>query len=53
VLTFSLEKLRESFEMRRLIRHEVPIHTPTYEIEGALIWGATARILGELLQRLV
>jgi 8-oxo-dGTP pyrophosphatase MutT (NUDIX family) len=52
VLTFSLEKLRESFEMRRLIRREIPIHTPTYEIEGALIWGATARILGELLQRL-
>ena len=28
------------------------IHTPTYEVDGRLIWGATARILGELLERL-
>jgi 8-oxo-dGTP pyrophosphatase MutT (NUDIX family) len=52
VLTFSLELLREGYEMRRLVRRGVPIHTPTYEVEGHLIWGATARILGDLLQRL-
>jgi 8-oxo-dGTP pyrophosphatase MutT (NUDIX family) len=52
VLTFSLELLRESFEMRRLIRRGIPIHTPTYEVEGHLIWGATARILGDALDRL-
>jgi 8-oxo-dGTP pyrophosphatase MutT (NUDIX family) len=52
VLTFSLEVLRKSYEMRRLIRRGVPIHTPTYELEGQLIWGATARILGDLLSRL-
>jgi 8-oxo-dGTP pyrophosphatase MutT (NUDIX family) len=52
VLTFSLDVLRESYAMRRLIRRGVPIHTPTYEIEGHLIWGATARILGDLLERL-
>ncbi len=52
VLTFSLELLRESYEMRRLVRRGVPIHTPTYEVEGQLIWGATARILGDLLERL-
>ncbi len=52
VLTFSLELLREGYEMRRLIRRGVPIHTPTYEVEGQLIWGATARILSDLLQRL-
>ena len=52
VLTFSLELLREGYEMRRLVRRGVPIHTPTYEVEGQLIWGATARILGDLLQRL-
>jgi 8-oxo-dGTP pyrophosphatase MutT (NUDIX family) len=52
VLTFSLELLGEGYEMRRLIRRGVPIHTPTYEVEGHLIWGATARILGDLLQRL-
>ena len=50
-LTFSLKALRESYEVRRLVRRGVPIHTPTYEIEGHLIWGATARILGDLLGR--
>ncbi len=52
VLTFSLRRLRDGYEMRRLIRRGLPIHTPTYEVEGHLIWGATARILGELLDRL-
>jgi 8-oxo-dGTP pyrophosphatase MutT (NUDIX family) len=52
VLTFSLDVLRTSYDMRRLVRRGVPIHTPTYEIEGQLIWGATARILGELIERL-
>ena len=52
VLTFSLELLREGYEMRRLLRRGIPIHTPTYEVEGHLIWGATARILGDLMERL-
>jgi hypothetical protein len=52
VLSFSLEVLGESYAMRRLLRRGVPIHTPTYEVEGHLIWGATARILGDLLDRL-
>jgi 8-oxo-dGTP pyrophosphatase MutT (NUDIX family) len=52
VLTFSLELLREGYAMRRLIRRGVPIHTPTFEVEGAMIWGATARILVDLLERL-
>jgi 8-oxo-dGTP pyrophosphatase MutT (NUDIX family) len=52
VLTFSLDLLREHYAIRRLVRRGVPIHTPTYEIEGQLIWGATARILGDLLERL-
>jgi 8-oxo-dGTP pyrophosphatase MutT (NUDIX family) len=52
VLTFSLDLLRGSYAMRRLIRRGLPIHTPTYEVEGQMIWGATARILGDLLERL-
>ena len=51
VLTFSLELLRENYGMRRLVRRGVPIRTPTYEVEGQLIWGATARILGDFLER--
>ncbi len=52
VLAFTLERLREGYEMRRLIRRGVPVHTPTYEVDGQLIWGATARILGDFLKRL-
>lgn len=52
VLAFSLDLLREGYAMRRLVRRGVPIHTPTYEVEGQLIWGATARILGDLLSRI-
>ncbi len=52
VLAFRLEQLREGFAMRRLVRRGVPIRTPTYVVAEHLIWGATARILGELLQRL-
>jgi len=51
VLAFSLDLLRDSYAIRRLIRRGVPIHTPTYEVEGHLIWGATARILGDFLNR--
>ncbi len=52
VLAFKLEQLRNGFAMRRLVRRGVPIRTPTYVVDGHLIWGATARILGELLKRL-
>jgi 8-oxo-dGTP pyrophosphatase MutT (NUDIX family) len=52
VLAFSLEGLRKGYAMRRLVRRGVPIHTPTYEVDGHLIWGATARILGDLLSRI-
>ena len=40
VLTLSIARLREAYAMRRLIRRGIPIHTPTYVIEGDLIWGA-------------
>jgi 8-oxo-dGTP pyrophosphatase MutT (NUDIX family) len=52
VLHFELKELREAFAMRRLVRRGVPIRTPTFEIGRHLIWGATGRILRELLQRL-
>ena len=52
VLSFDLKALRAGFAMRRLIRRGVPIRTPTFQVERHLIWGATARILGELLDRL-
>jgi 8-oxo-dGTP pyrophosphatase MutT (NUDIX family) len=52
VLLFRLDELRDGFAMRRLIRRGVPIRTPTFAVGDHLIWGATARILAELLERL-
>jgi 8-oxo-dGTP pyrophosphatase MutT (NUDIX family) len=52
VLEFSLTDLVRGHEMRRLIRKGVPIKTPTYTVEGHLVWGATARIVQSLLERL-
>jgi 8-oxo-dGTP pyrophosphatase MutT (NUDIX family) len=52
LLAFTIAQLREGYAMRRLVRRGVPIRTPTYEVGGQLIWGATARILSELLDRL-
>jgi 8-oxo-dGTP pyrophosphatase MutT (NUDIX family) len=52
VLEFSLEDLIRGHEMQRLIRKGVPIRTPTYTVDGHLVWGATARIVQSLLERL-
>ena len=52
VLELSLPELVDGFEMKRLIRRGVPIRTPAYTVRGDLIWGATARIVQNLLERL-
>jgi 8-oxo-dGTP pyrophosphatase MutT (NUDIX family) len=52
VVELSLADLAAGFELKRLIRRGIPIRTPTYTVRGHLIWGATARIVGNLLERL-
>jgi 8-oxo-dGTP pyrophosphatase MutT (NUDIX family) len=52
VLVASLEELRAGYGKRRLVRRGMPIRTDSYVVGEALIWGATARMLGELLERL-
>jgi 8-oxo-dGTP pyrophosphatase MutT (NUDIX family) len=52
ILHLHFEALREGYGMRRLVRRGVPFKTPTFEVERHLIWGATARILEELMRRL-
>jgi 8-oxo-dGTP pyrophosphatase MutT (NUDIX family) len=52
VLLLHLDELEAGFGMRRLVRRGVPIKTVTYEVGQHLVWGATARILGLLLERL-
>jgi 8-oxo-dGTP pyrophosphatase MutT (NUDIX family) len=52
VLEFSLRDLAAGHEMKRLVRKGVPVKTPTYTVDGHLVWGATARIVQSLLERL-
>jgi 8-oxo-dGTP pyrophosphatase MutT (NUDIX family) len=52
VLELRLDDLRAGYGERRLVRRGIPFRTPTYEAGGGdVIWGATARIVGELLSR--
>ncbi|HEX2411285.1 MAG TPA: CoA pyrophosphatase [Solirubrobacteraceae bacterium] len=52
VLELPLDELRAGYGERRLIRRGIAFRTPTYEAGGHLIWGATARVLQTLLERL-
>jgi 8-oxo-dGTP pyrophosphatase MutT (NUDIX family) len=52
VLELRLDELRAAYGERRLVRRGIPFRTPTYEVDGHLIWGATGRILQDLLARL-
>ncbi len=52
VLELSLPELVRGYENRRLLRRGVPIKTPTYTVDGHFVWGATARIVESLLERL-
>jgi 8-oxo-dGTP pyrophosphatase MutT (NUDIX family) len=52
VLEFSLEDLRAGYGRRRLLRRGLPIRTDTYVVGDHLIWGATARILADLFDRI-
>jgi 8-oxo-dGTP pyrophosphatase MutT (NUDIX family) len=52
VLELTLAQLRAGYELKRLVRRGVPIRTPTYSADGLVVWGATARIVQSLLERL-
>lgn len=52
VLELPLAALRGGHGRRRLLRRGIPIRTDTYVVQGKLIWGATARILADLLHRI-
>jgi 8-oxo-dGTP pyrophosphatase MutT (NUDIX family) len=51
VLELSLREVREGYENKRLVRKGVPFKTVTYTVGDQLIWGATARIVRALLER--
>ena len=52
VLELSLPSLVRGYEVKRLWGRGVPLKTPTYTVDGHFVWGATARIVRELLKRL-
>jgi 8-oxo-dGTP pyrophosphatase MutT (NUDIX family) len=52
VLELSLAQLLAGYSRQRLIRRGIPIRTDTYTVDGTLIWGATARILADLFERI-
>ena len=52
VLELTLTDLRAGYGRRRLLRRGLPIRTDTFVVGDELIWGATARILQDLLERL-
>jgi 8-oxo-dGTP pyrophosphatase MutT (NUDIX family) len=52
VLELKLDDLSAGYGERRLVRRGIPFRTPTYEAGGHVVWGATARILKDLLASL-
>ncbi|HSD80260.1 MAG TPA: CoA pyrophosphatase [Solirubrobacteraceae bacterium] len=52
VLELSLDDLRAGRGRRRLLRRGIPFRTDTFVVGEHLVWGATARILGDLLNRI-
>ncbi len=52
ILELSLPDLRAGYGRERMLRRGIPFRTDVYVVGDHLIWGATARILGDLLERL-
>jgi 8-oxo-dGTP pyrophosphatase MutT (NUDIX family) len=52
VLELSLDDLRNGYERQRMLRRGIPFRTDVYIVGDDLIWGATARMLTDLLERL-
>jgi 8-oxo-dGTP pyrophosphatase MutT (NUDIX family) len=52
VIEPSLTQLREGYDRRRLVRRGIPLRSDVYVVGEAFIWGATARMLTDLLRRL-
>jgi 8-oxo-dGTP pyrophosphatase MutT (NUDIX family) len=52
VLELRLADLRDGYGRRRLLRRGIPFRTDVYVVGDQLVWGATARMLTDLLERL-
>jgi 8-oxo-dGTP pyrophosphatase MutT (NUDIX family) len=52
VLELRLADLRAGYARRRMLRRGVPFRTDTYVVGDHLVWGATARMLADLFERM-
>jgi 8-oxo-dGTP pyrophosphatase MutT (NUDIX family) len=52
ILELPVRELISGFESKRLLKKGVPIKTPTYTVGEHFVWGATGRIVENLLERL-
>jgi 8-oxo-dGTP pyrophosphatase MutT (NUDIX family) len=52
ILELAVDDVRDGYGRRRLVRRGVPFLTDTYQVGDHLIWGATGRIVSDLLRRL-
>jgi putative redox protein len=52
VLELRLDDLRAGYDRRRMLRRGVPFRTDTYVVGDQLVWGATARMLADLFERM-
>jgi hypothetical protein len=52
VLELALDDLQAGHSLKRMVRRGMAFKTDVYEVDGHMVWGATARILGDLLARL-
>jgi 8-oxo-dGTP pyrophosphatase MutT (NUDIX family) len=52
VLELPLRALRDGYGRRRMLRRGIPFRTDTYVVDDHLVWGATARMLADLFDRL-
>ncbi len=51
VIDLPLPAVAAGYGRRRLVRRGAAIHTDTYVVDEHMIWGATARIVSDLLER--
>ncbi|HEY6759553.1 MAG TPA: CoA pyrophosphatase, partial [Baekduia sp.] len=52
ILELRLADLRAGYARRRMVRRGVPFRTDTYVVDDHLVWGATARMLADLFERM-
>lgn len=52
IIELSLNDVAAGYARRRLTRRGLEVRTDTYAVDGHVIWGATARIVDDLLDRI-